>query len=214
MAVRGTVLRLSWTAQTRSTDCHTALLVQERKKQRLESGASAAGTAAGAATSPATPVAARRTLVLVHDLDETLLIFNSLLSGSWAAAHQLRGDPAAVAQVGAALCYSPCPLHADQGCACAEPCPACYANPSACWVLPALQLLQLGARWEAAILRLCDERFFFSEVRRRLCVAAPAGLLAAATCACFWTCFSSRRAIPGAKPRLLPSAAPPLLPSL
>ncbi|KAL4437248.1 hypothetical protein ABPG75_004387 [Micractinium tetrahymenae] len=96
---------------------------QERKKQRLEGCAAAAGAAATGGTSPATPKPARRTVVLVHDLDETLLIFNSLLSGSWAATHQLRGDPAAVAQ-----------------------------------------LLELGARWEAAILRLCDERFFFSEL--------------------------------------------------
>ncbi len=75
--------------------------MQERKKQRLEGGAAAASASAGTASPPATPATARRTVVLVHDLDETLLIFNSLLSGSWAAAHQLRNDPAAVAQVGA-----------------------------------------------------------------------------------------------------------------
>lgn len=140
--------------------------MQERKKQRLAGGDVSACAAASAAIPPATPVAARHSVVLVHDLDETLLIFNSLLSGSWAAAHQLRGDPAAVAHVSGTCCWraSPCcallrgvlPPRGD----------LLGLSALACWVLPALQLLQLGARWEAAILRLCDERFFFGEVRR------------------------------------------------
>lgn len=108
---------------------------EQRKKQRREDGGvtprgSAPPPPADAGAVPAcssrlhTPAAAgRRRLVLVFDLDETLLIFNSLLSGTWAAAHQLQDDPAAMSQ-----------------------------------------LLKLGLRWEAAIMRLCDDRFFFEEV--------------------------------------------------
>ena len=51
---------------------------------------------------------------------QTLLIFNSLISGSWAASQRRQGDTE--------------------------------------------QLRQLGRRWEAALLALCDDRLFFKEV--------------------------------------------------
>lgn len=60
---------------------------------------------------------------------QTLLIFNSLISGSWAASQQRPGD--------------------------------------------AEQLRQLGRRWEAALLALCDDKLFFQEVGR----LTPCGLL-------------------------------------
>ena len=97
------------------------------KRQRLSNdgpppAAAAAATASPTGTEAADGAAARR-LVIIWDLDETLLVFNSLLTGAFAAASR---QPGAADR-----------LHA------------------------------LGARWERAILSLCDGRFFFDQVRER-----------------------------------------------
>jgi hypothetical protein len=98
---------------------------EQRKRQRrsLDDGVaqqpSSGGTGgAGAVAASSNPI------VLVWDLDETLLVFNSLLIGTWAVATQ---------------------------------------NPAA-----ADDLRKLGQRWEAAILALCDDHFFFDQVSVRL----------------------------------------------
>lgn len=106
-----------------------------------DAGSSEAAAAASAATD-GQPAAAAATeqqqeqkrqqqrLVIIWDLDETLLIFNSLLTGTFAAAQR---------------------------------------------TLEAAERLQaLGARWERAILGLCDGQFFFDQVRRRECSAVRA----------------------------------------
>ena len=92
--------------------------------------AEAVGPTAGAAAAPAgnTPGGAvgDSKLVLIWDLDETLLIFNSLLTGAWAATHPGQGAAAAAG------------------------------------------VLAAGARWEAAILGLCDAHFFFDQVNEHM----------------------------------------------
>lgn len=99
--------------------------VQERcKKQRLSLEEEAAPGGGGEAAAPRQATSGGGggpRLVLVWDLDETLVLFNSLLMGTWAAATQ---RPEAVAQLAA-----------------------------------------MGRRWEAAILSLCDNHFFFDQAR-------------------------------------------------
>jgi hypothetical protein len=91
--------------------------VQGIKKQRIGDGTAAeqapagapqqvgGGAAVGTATAAAgdTPggAAGDGKLVLIWDLDETLLIFNSLLTGAWAATHPGQGAAAAAAVLAA-----------------------------------------------------------------------------------------------------------------
>lgn len=106
-------------------------LLQAGKRQRLSEEAPAAAAPAAALAAPEAEgdaaSGAPTKLVIIWDLDETLLTFNSLLTGAFALATRQ-------------------PEAADR-------------------------LRLLGARWERAILSMCDDRFFFGEVRLR-CPAA------------------------------------------
>ncbi|KAI3424881.1 hypothetical protein D9Q98_008265 [Chlorella vulgaris] len=93
---------------------------EQRKRQRRSLDDGVAQQPSSGGTGGAGAVAAPNPIVLVWDLDETLLVFNSLLIGTWAVATQ---------------------------------------NPAA-----ADDLRKLGQRWEAAILALCDDHFFFDQV--------------------------------------------------
>jgi hypothetical protein len=126
-----------WTPERSLAGITAALsLAQEvRKKQRLsmdeEDGVRAAAGQAAAGSGPAAhasgaPPSSSARLVLVWDLDETLLLFNSLLVGTYQAATQ-RGGPAgelvALGRRWEAAILSLCDRHFffDQvGCRCAS----------------------------------------------------------------------------------------------